>query len=78
MLKQMLFFVSFSPESILVIFIKASCRVKRVMNAFFSMNRMSLCGILILHVKRSWSVSWAMPDLAYKIVSLFLIPPELD
>lgn len=31
------------------------------------MNRMSLYGILILHVKHSWSVSPVIPDLAYKV-----------
>lgn len=40
-LKQMLFLYPFLLESILVIFIKASYTVKRVMNAFFQ-SRMSL------------------------------------
>jgi hypothetical protein len=34
---------------------------------------MSLSGILILHDKHSWSVSSAIPDLAYKIISPFPI-----
>lgn len=41
------------------------------------MNRMSLYGILILHVKYSWSVSPVIPDLAHKTALLFLIPTEL-
>lgn len=46
--------------------------------SIFAMNRMSLCGILILHVKHSWSVSPVIPDLAYRIASLSLIPSDSE
>lgn len=42
------------------------------------MNRMTLYGILILHVKHSWNVSPVILYLAYTVASLSLIPSESE
>ena len=38
----------------------------------FAMNRMSLYGILILHIKHSWSVLPVISDFTYKVALLTL------